>query len=114
MDIPEPLQNLVLSNANLVEDGVAAFRLQDFKACIKHLSRALDKNKSDWRARMFLAMAYFTTGETFPAANHLRYLHDKCPDQLVKTKSAQALALLENKIEEARKQEAAKRHYGAV
>ena len=32
------------------------------------MSRALDKNKNDWRARMFLSMAYYATGATFPAA----------------------------------------------
>jgi cytochrome c-type biogenesis protein CcmH/NrfG len=114
MDVPKPLQDLILSNTNQVEDGIAAFRSQDYKQCIKLLSRALDKNKTDWRARMYLSMAYYTTGATFPAISHLKYLQLNCPDDLVKEKSAVALASLEERVEEARKQQAAKQHYGAV
>jgi hypothetical protein len=114
VDIPEPIQDMVLSNANLVDDGVAAFRSKDFDSCIRLMSRAIDKNKSDWRARMFLAMAYYATGSSFPAANHLRYLHEHCPNDIVKTRSAKALTVLEQRLDSARREKAAKKHYGGV
>jgi cytochrome c-type biogenesis protein CcmH/NrfG len=111
---PIPIEELVLANVNLVDGGVEAFRRKDYAQCIKRLSRALDKNKNDWRARMFLAMAYYVTGATFPAVNHLRYLQERCPDQLVKQKSQKALQALEERVEFSRKQRAAEQHYGAV
>jgi len=114
MEIPKPLEELVLSNKNPVEDGINAFRAQDYAQAIKLLSRALDKNKTDWRARMFLSMAYYTTGATFPAISHLKYLQMNCPDDLVKQKSTIALDSLEQRVEEARRRQAAKQHYGAV
>jgi tetratricopeptide (TPR) repeat protein len=114
VEIPEPLQNLILSNVNLVDDGIAAFRVKDYAQSIKCLSRALDKDKTDWRARMFLSMSYYATGATFPAANHLRYLHEHCPDQLVREKSKIALDSLQQRLEAARRDQAAQRHYGAL
>ena len=98
MEIPKSLQDLVLAHANLQEDGITAFREKRFAECIELLTRCIDKDKNNWQARLFLAMAHYSTGQIYTGAVHFRYLHEHCPDEKIKARSASALLAMDKEL----------------
>lgn len=98
MEIPKHLQDLVLGDANLVGDGIAAFRQGDNQRCIEMLGKAIDRQKDNWQARLYLAMAYYSTGDIYTGAIHFRYLKDNCPDPDIKAKSTSALGAMDREL----------------
>jgi tetratricopeptide (TPR) repeat protein len=100
MDIPKELQDLVLSHANLVGDGIAAFRAGDHQRCIDLLNKAIDKEKNNWQARLYLAMAYYSVGNIYTGAIHFRYLQEHCPEPNIKAQSASALKAMDRELKQ--------------
>ncbi len=89
---------MILAHANLVGDGISAFRQKDFARSIDLLSKAIDKDKNDWQARMYLAMSYYATGNIYLGAVHFRYLKDNCPIAEVRGKAESALAMMDSEL----------------
>ena len=114
MDSASRAENTILSHANSVQEGLDALRCRNFVLCISLMNPVLDADKSNWTARMAIALAHLSLKETFAASTHLRYILDHCPDDRTKARAAMAMTKVEESLERAHKEEAAKRHYGAI
>ena len=84
MEIPKPLEDLILAHANLIPDALSAFEDGDFATSVKLFNIALDEDRNNWQVRLQLARAYQKMGDIYTAALHFRYLQQRCtnPDVL--------------------------------
>jgi Tfp pilus assembly protein PilF len=98
VEIPKSLEDLVLGHANPVGDGMTAYRNGEFARAIELFNRAIDQDKSNWQARLYLGMSYYSTGDIYAGAMHFRYLQEHCPDNEIKTKSSGALMAMEKEL----------------
>jgi hypothetical protein len=95
IEIPKQLEELVLAEANLEKDAFEAFQRGDYPQCVELMTKVVDRQKNHWKARLFLAMAHYSTGNIYTGAIHFRYLEKHCPDEDVKVKARTALMALE-------------------
>lgn len=114
MDISNRAESRILAHANAVEEGMAALKCKNYVLCISLLNDVLDSDKNNWSARLVISLAHLGLHETFAAATHLRYVLDHCTDDRIKARAAMALTRAEEVLERNYKEQAAKRHYGAI
>jgi hypothetical protein len=114
MDISDRAESRILAHANAIQEGLAALKGRNFVLCISLLNDVIDADKNNWTARMAVALAHLSLHETFAAATHLRYVLDHCTDDKFKSRAAMALTKAEEALERDYKEQAAKRHYGAI
>lgn len=89
----------VTSVTDLINDGVAAYRDRDFSKGIRILFEVIDQEPRNWRAKLYLAMCYYQSGEIFTAVHHFRFLKDSCPDAEIRNKAESALAVLSSQMQ---------------
>ena len=89
----------VASIAGLVDDGVAAYRDRDYSKGIRLLFEAIDQDPRHWRAKLYLAMCYYQSGEIFTAVHHFGFLKNNCPDVDVRQRAEAALAALSSQMQ---------------
>jgi hypothetical protein len=75
----------------VVETGVNAYQLNDYKKAIDILLGVIDQDPRNWRGKLYLAMSYFRSGEMFLANQHFRFLRDNCTDAEIRQKAETAL-----------------------
>lgn len=75
----------------VVETGVNAYQLNDYKKAIEILLGVIDQEPRNWRGKLYLAMSYFRSGELFLANQHFRFLRDNCTDPEIRNKAETAL-----------------------
>jgi len=75
----------------IVETGVNAYQLNDYKKAIEILLDVIDQEPRNWRGKLYLAMSYFRSGELFLANQHFRFLRDNCTDTEIRQKAETAL-----------------------
>jgi tetratricopeptide (TPR) repeat protein len=78
----------------LVDSGVMAYKNREFADAMKNLEQVLDIEPRHWRAKLYLAMSYYHTGEVFAAYRHFTYLKDNCTDPDIRQKAESAMAAL--------------------
>lgn len=98
MEIPKPLEDLILAHANLIPDGFSAFQEGNFAKAIELFNQALDQDKNNWKVRLHLAKSYEKLGDIYTAALHFRYLQQRCSDADIVSKSADELSALEDRL----------------
>lgn len=112
MENPKSIEELVLADANLGCDGLAAFDEKNFPKCIELLNKALDREKDNWQARLVLAIAYYNTGDIFTGAIHFRYLNEHCPTAEIRAQSAASLQAMDQELKMAPKLNAPRKFWG--
>lgn len=98
MEISKALEDLILSHVNLVGDGILAFREGNFTKALDFLNKAVDRDKNDWQARLYLAMSYYSQGDKYQSALHFRYLEGNCPDPQIRNRASQALTGMQDQL----------------
>jgi hypothetical protein len=78
----------------LVNAGVLAYRNQDFKTAIQYLQEVLESEPQNWRAKLYLGMAFFHSGEAIMATGQFRSLINTCTDPDIQKKAAAAMQAL--------------------
>jgi Flp pilus assembly protein TadD len=74
------LDNSELHLRKCEEAGLLAYKNGDFAAAIAYLLEVTDRKRENWRAKLYLAMAFFQIGGERLALSQFRYLSACCPD----------------------------------
>lgn len=98
MNDRKSIEDLVLMHANLLEDGIASFRAREFDRCVELMTRVIDSDKDNWKARFYLAMGYYSLGDIYTGAIHFRYLEKNCPDADIRQKAITALRAMDREL----------------
>ncbi len=98
MEIPKPLEDLILEHANLVPEGFSAFQEGDFAKSIDLFNRVLDQDKNNWQVRLHLARSYENSGDVYTAALHFRVLQQRCSDSNILSAASADLSALETRL----------------
>lgn len=83
----------------LMDQGIVAYRDKEFKKAIESLQQVLDVEPQHWRAKLYLAMSYFHSGEVFTAYRHFAYLKDNCIDAEIRAKAESALKAMSSQVQ---------------
>lgn len=83
----------------LVDAGVFAYKSKEFKSALEKLQRVLDVEPQNWRAKLYLAMSYYHSGEIFTAYRHFLFLRDNCTDSEIRGKAESALAAMSSQMQ---------------
>jgi hypothetical protein len=84
---------------DLVDAGVAAFRDKQFEIAQTKLQQALDLEPFHWRAKLYLAMAFYHGGEVFTAHRHFLFLRDNCQDVEIRSKAEAAMQAINIQVQ---------------
>lgn len=98
MEIPKELEEMVLAEATLEKDAFNAFRHGEYPRCIELMNRLVDRQKDNWKARLYLAMAHYSTGDIYTGAIHFRYLEKHCSDPDIRLKARSALSSIDRDL----------------
>src|SRR5438270_12296836 len=90
-----PAQNI----ADLMDDGVYAYKQREFKKAIEKLNAVLDLDAQHWRAKMYLAMSHYHGGDIFTAHRQFTFLRDNCTDAEIRAKSESALKAMNSQVQ---------------
>lgn len=82
-----------------VDAGVLAYRERDFKKAITELTKVLDAEPRHWRAKLYLAMSFYHSGEVFTAYRHFSFLQDNCNDPEIRAKAETAIKAMSAEME---------------
>lgn len=84
-----------VSNEELVNAGVLAYKTRDFQTAIKCLLEATDLDPRHWRGKLYLAMSYYNTNDLL-AVGLFRHLKEDCTDAGIRQKAETALTALKS------------------
>lgn len=78
----------------LVKAGMDAYNHGDYACTIKCLLKVIDNDPKQWRAKLYLGMAYLKTGDRLLGIFQLRFLKTNCPDVEISRKAQEAMDTL--------------------
>jgi hypothetical protein len=85
--------------SELVDKSIMAYRSRDFKNAIASLQEVLDSDPRHWRAKLYMAMSYFHSGEVFTAYRHFAFLKDNCADAEIRGKAEAAMSAMNSQVQ---------------
>src|SRR6185437_920762 len=66
--------------SQLAAVGFNAYEKADYDCTIKCLLKVIDNEPKHWRAKLYLGMAYLSTGDRLLGTFQLRFVKTNCPD----------------------------------
>jgi len=75
-----------------------AYRNRDFKAAVNYLQEVLDGEPLNWRAKLYLGMSFFYSGDILMAGGQFRALVNSCTDSDIQRKAAAAMQAINSHI----------------
>jgi tetratricopeptide (TPR) repeat protein len=82
----------------LVEIAILAFRGGRHRDAIELLLQAIDVEKDNWMAMLYLAMSYQKSGRTSDAHRVFKHLAIVCPDDHIRFKAQNTMPLLDAEL----------------
>lgn len=82
----------------VLDRGVYSYRNRDFKEAIDCLQQVLDVEPKHWRAKIYLAMSYYHSGEVFTAFRHFTFLKDECTDAHIRAQAESAIQAMNQQV----------------
>lgn len=82
----------------LVEIAILAFRGGRYRDAIELLLQAIDIEKNNWMALLYLGMSYQKAGRTSDAHRVFKHLAVICPDDHIRYKAQSTMPLLDAEL----------------
>ncbi len=82
----------------LLNEGIAAYRCQDFLAALARLSETVAIEPRHWKARLYLAMSYYRSGQLLLASKEFRHIAENCPLENLRQNAEAALLPIKEEI----------------
>jgi hypothetical protein len=68
----------------LYASGFAAYNAGNYKTAIEQLQKVVDRQPNNWRAKLYLSVSHFKSGDVLLANFGLRAICNNCPDPEIK------------------------------
>src|SRR3569832_2505554 len=78
--------------------GVMAYRNEDYATAIRFLQQAVEADNMRWRAKLYLGMAHYKTGDLLAAYWQLTAIAQKCNDQEIRSHAAVVFQAVSNRL----------------
>ena len=98
----------------LVEIAILAFRGARYRDAIELLLQAIDLDKDNWLALLYLGMSYQKGGRTSDAHRVFKHLAIVCPDDHIRYKAQSTMPLLDAELRRRFQKDPAKKQVEAT